>query len=487
MIIIPLDKKFSWSNPPFITFLLISLNIVIFFFLQYNDNSKFIEANNFYFRSGLSKIELPEYKKYLKKQGGSNFVNQWEKYINNEQSPWFFQMESDKGFMDALRSELIITSEDSIYSVWKRKRQNLDNQLNNIITWKYSLKAGKPELSGIVAHMFLHGSFWHLFGNMIFLLALGFIIELSLKRSWFLICYFLCGLSSVLLYIPFESNSLTPSIGASGAIAGLMGMYTVLFNIKKIRFFYFIYFYFDYVKLPAIFLLPLWLGFEIYQQIVYSNVSNVNYLAHIGGLIGGALISLFLLKFKPKSINHEFISENESKEMFESEFEKACQYIKEVKSEKAIPILKKLLTQQSNNREVLFKYYQASKYEVGSDFHHDAALRILNLKEIEPAANKLIKETLNEYLGVSKPRLTASLIRSLFKRLLKTGSLKEAEKLLKIMLQQPEKFSDLPHHLLSMINAFNKVSEVEQVKNYTVCLNKNYPNSQEAKLSSSIT
>lgn len=97
------------------------------------------------------------------------------------------------------------------------------------------------------------------------------------------------GLASVGFYWLVATPSLVPGIGASGAIAGLMGMYTVLYWTRPMRFFYFILVYFDYVRLPAIVLLPLWIGSQLVQMALDGD-SQINYLAHLGGLLGGALI-----------------------------------------------------------------------------------------------------------------------------------------------------------------------------------------------------
>jgi membrane associated rhomboid family serine protease len=478
MLIIPFDKKLSWNNPPYLTFILIFINTIIYFSFQFHDDDKFIEASHYFYRSGLFKIELPLFKEALVEQGEFNFLFEWED-DTGEGSPWFFHMESNKYFMQALKNEQLITPKNPYYKIWKSKRAELDKLLNDIVTWSYSFRAGKPTLITFFTHIFLHGDMSHLVGNMLFLLALGFIVELSISRSLYLPWYLLCGVFSALFNIPFYSNSLTPSLGASGAIAGLMGMYTVLFNVRKIRFFYFIYVYFDYVKLPAICLLPLWLGHEIYQQIAYSDTSNVNYLAHIGGLISGTILASILLKLQPNKINYEYIDENNKNELFRESLNKAESLIRELQHEKAVPILRRLLADKPDNKEVIYKFYQASKLESNSEAHHEASLKILTLTDTDAATNQLIKETLNDYIKLKKPRITAEIIGSLTNRFANAGFVDEAEKLITIMLKHPQKFIQLPQHLLKFVDCLMREGRRGKAIKYTDYLTKVYPGSQE--------
>jgi hypothetical protein len=82
-------------------------------------------------------------------------------------------------------------------------------------------------------------------------------------------------------------------LGASGAIAGLMGAYCVLWGRRKVRFFYWFFVVFDYVRAPAIWLLPAWLGWELFQMVVFSD-AGVGFEAHAGGLVSGAALAFAL-------------------------------------------------------------------------------------------------------------------------------------------------------------------------------------------------
>jgi len=482
VLIIPFDKKLNWRSPPVITFLLIVINTIVYFGFQFHDDEKSLEARHFYYRSGLDEIELPRFKEALIEQGEQEFVQQYEDYIQKEYGPWYYQMQANAKFINALQTNQIILPTDPIYKQWKSKRQELNNLLSESVTWKYSLKAAAPTLTTIISHMFLHGDFSHLLGNMIFLLAVGFIVELSMNRYLFLTAYLLSGIGSALLYIPSASDSLILSLGASGAIAGLMGMYALLFNTRKVRFFYFIGFYFDYVKLPAVYLFALWLGYEVFKQISYAHISNVNYLAHIGGLLSGGLIAYTLSKFKTIGINNDYLDESKTVEQFDHTLKQADHFIRDLHFEKAVPLLAQLLEQQPKNREVLIKYYKTSKLNIGSDEHHHAAIQILTLGENDFETDQLIIKTFNDYRKVPKARLTISLMDKLIKRFIKINAFDDAENIAKSMQKQPDKFVSLPQYLRLLINELIRSGNPEKAKKHSSYLLTNFPDHQETQI-----
>ncbi len=332
MIIIPFDKKLDWKNPPVITFA-----------FQSGDNQKYGETIDYYYDSSLAKIELPWFKEALIEQGEQKFVRQWEGEFEERYSPWFFSMQSNKEFMDQLQADQIIKKTNIDYQEWKEKRAEINQRLVNNVSHEYAYKTAEPTIVTSITHMFLHAGLGHLLGNMLFLMAVGFIVELTMQRWMYLLAYLTSGIGSVAFYTVFVTPSLIPSLGASGAIAGLMGMYAVLFNVRKIRFFYFIFVYFDYIKLPAIYLLALWLGFEIYQQLAYSAESNVNYLAHIGGLISGGLIAFAMQQLMASKINQDYLDENDEQALLDQSLEKANGYMRDLEYEKALPILDKMI------------------------------------------------------------------------------------------------------------------------------------------------
>ena len=467
MIIIPFDKKLDWKNPPVITFALILINVMVYFVFQSGDNQKYWETIDYYYDSGLAKIELPLFKEALIEQGEQKFVREWEDELEEPYSPWFFSMQSNKKFMDQLQADQIIKHTHPDYQEWKEKRAEVNQQMVSNVSHEYAYKTAEPTIITTITHMFLHAGLGHLLGNMLFLMAVGFIVELSMQRWMYLLAYLISGIGSVAFYTAFTAPSLIPSLGASGAIAGLMGMYAVLFNVRKIRFFYFIVVYFDYIKLPAIYLLALWLGFEVYQQLAYSAESNVNYLAHIGGLISGGLIAFAMQQLMASKINQTYLDENDEQALLEQSLGKANGYMRDLEYERALPILSKLLEKQPDNREVLYQYHKASKFDKGADAYHLASMKILNLSERDIATDAWVLDTLDDYLSTPKSKITISLLNALFRRFVsKPEATKAIEKILAIMQRQPDKFPLLPENLMAFSNSLSRMGDKKKAAEY---------------------
>ena len=156
--------------------------------------------------------------------------------------------------------------------------------------------------------MFMHGSILHLGGNMLFLWIFGNNVEDSMGRVKFIAFYLLGGLIAVAAQVLVEPDAAVPTIGASGAVAAVLGGYILLYPRARVVTLIFIVFFFTILELPALLIL----GFWFVQQIAFGfyGVANptgggggVAYFAHIGGFAFGLLaIKLFASRTKDYSI-----------------------------------------------------------------------------------------------------------------------------------------------------------------------------------------
>jgi membrane associated rhomboid family serine protease len=142
----------------------------------------------------------------------------------------------------------------------------------------------------LFAAMFIHGGILHLAGNMLFLWIFGNNIEDFLGPFRFILFYFLAGLGATFVQVIFSPNSRIPMIGASGAIAGVLGAYLVLYPAAKVLTLVFLFFFIRVVAIPAAYVL----GFWLFLQILSAGLGGgVAWFAHIGGfLVGIGLIRL---------------------------------------------------------------------------------------------------------------------------------------------------------------------------------------------------
>lgn len=150
----------------------------------------------------------------------------------------------------------------------------------------------------VFTSMFLHGSFMHLISNMWFLYIFGDNVEAKLGRGRFLLFYLFCGILAHSAQYIMAPSSPVPTIGASGAIAGVLGAYIVTWPRARIVTLVPLFFLFTFLQLPAVVVLGFWFILQLFQGIgtVGSQFASggVAYAAHVGGFVAGALLIKFL-------------------------------------------------------------------------------------------------------------------------------------------------------------------------------------------------
>jgi membrane associated rhomboid family serine protease len=170
--------------------------------------------------------------------------------------------------------------------------------LNKFIS-NYGIVPDHLHFSSILTSMFIHGGFLHIAGNMWFLWIFGRGIEDLLGHSRYLFFYLACGLIAGFVHVLLNPFSPVPTIGASGAIAGVMGAYLVKFPRARIYTLVPIVIFITTFELPAAFLLLYWFAIQFFNgagSIGYSQVSkgDVAWFAHVGGFLAGILLILVL-------------------------------------------------------------------------------------------------------------------------------------------------------------------------------------------------
>ncbi len=162
---------------------------------------------------------------------------------------------------------------------------------------------GVPVLLTPFTSMFLHAGILHLAGNMLFLWIFGNNIEDHLGPVRFLIFYLVSGLAAVLLYTIFSPNSQMPLVGASGAIAGVLGAYLVLYPRARVVTLMFLFYFIRIIKMPAKFMLGFWFFYQLFMSIAASGgEGGVAWLAHIGGFAFGYLWFRIFVRKKHRQI-----------------------------------------------------------------------------------------------------------------------------------------------------------------------------------------
>ncbi len=150
--------------------------------------------------------------------------------------------------------------------------------------------------TSVLTSMFLHGGWFHLGGNMLYLWIFGDNIEDSMGHGRFLMFYVICGVAAVLAQALIDPQSQVPLIGASGAIAGVLGAYLILHPRANVRVLIWLFVFVTVISVPAFIVLGIWIvgQFLAVSGDPITSEGGIAYFAHIGGFIAGmALVSLF--------------------------------------------------------------------------------------------------------------------------------------------------------------------------------------------------
>ncbi len=151
----------------------------------------------------------------------------------------------------------------------------------------------------LLTSLFIHGGWLHIIGNMLFLWAFGKSLEDAMGHTKFLMFYLVCGVAAGITDVMFNLDTTLPTVGASGAIAGVMGGYLVKFPRARIHTLIILIIFFTTVDIPAFLILIYWFVtqlFSEYGSIMQTQVMNggVAYAAHIGGFVTGMILVQFM-------------------------------------------------------------------------------------------------------------------------------------------------------------------------------------------------
>jgi rhomboid family protein len=156
-----------------------------------------------------------------------------------------------------------------------------------------------PFWSTLITSMFLHGGWMHLGGNMLYLWIFGDNLEKVMGHARFLIFYLVCGIAAALAHIAFSGGSAVPTVGASGAISGVLGGYLVLFPRNRVR----VLTRAGIMAVPAIVVLGFWIVIQLINGVgsvaTTADTGGVAYIAHVGGFVAGLVLVKLMTAGRP--------------------------------------------------------------------------------------------------------------------------------------------------------------------------------------------
>ena len=305
MLILPLHRPLTRATFPFVTAALILVNIVVFALFQSGDGARLAALDEWYESSGMARREWPGYLRYLDESGRHDERREAELLDEDERAPMLFHTRlMDVRLQAALRAhgELHTAQPGELAGL----QRDYDARAAKIVTYRFLQRHSELDPLRLVTHAFLHGDVMHLVGNLFFLAALGLLVEGALGPWRFAVLYFVGITGSGLFSAAWHWGTPGGGLGASGAIAALMGAFCVLWGTRPVRFFWWFFVLFDYVKKPAIWLLPAWVGWEAFN-LLFNRDAGVGFDAHLGGLMTGALAGWVFVR--TGQVRHNFLDE----------------------------------------------------------------------------------------------------------------------------------------------------------------------------------
>ena len=442
MLIVPLHRRMTWANAPLVTLALVLANCFVFAFLQSSDGEAIHHATKYYTQARLAAVEGPAYKTWLRDHEGKD---EHEKLAALDKDPAlaFAQIQGDDEFLDALDADKIIVPGSPEYENWKPKRTEFERLLNGAFTLRHDLRFAHFEPGRIFWAMFMHGGAEHLIGNMIFLIVLGLLVEGALGPLWFLGLYLLGGFGSALVTLAWHHADHGTALGASGAIAALMGAYCVLWGRRKVRVFYWFFVVFDYVKVPALVLLPFWFGWEV-LNLWLNRGAHIGFDAHAGGIACGALLALGLRHIG--RVRDDFVEEDERHDRAEGNkvaLEQALTHLGKLEILKARALLERVDAEEPGQLRVLIALYRCARYGNSPPQLDAAAARVLAFVPKSTDDIRELKQIYDDYAAACKgmPRLAPELMLRLASVWPRVGDDAAAEDLLR---QVGARAPDLP-------------------------------------------
>ena len=406
MLIIPYQTRFTAGSLPVVTLALILVNALVYFVFQAGDRQATQNAVAYYFGSDLPAIELPRYAAALEQRGdprAGRVLSAVPAGARDRSAGVILSaMQNDREFMRSIESGSLVPASDPAYAAWREQRSRFQALLGEVVTERYGLQPGGP-WSGLLTHQFLHGDAMHWFGNMLVLLLAGPFAEAALGRVRFLLAYLFSGASAGALFLALSGQAL---VGASGAIAGAMAMVAVLYGLRKVPVFYWLFVYFNTARVPALLLLPVWLLIEAAQWAM-SPGSRIAYSAHIGGFLAGALAAWMLKPRNPAEVQQildEQFAADDRHEQTARLLHDAEQAASRLDTGRATRAYAELLARDPGNASYAAAYFNLALLGRHSESVADSARRALSLRE--PAARAELRSV---YLKMSRPDVLQTL------------------------------------------------------------------------------
>jgi membrane associated rhomboid family serine protease len=291
-LLIPLrHENMSGRRWPVITFALIGLNVAIFLFTHWKIEAEQPKRSEVRMHLVILAATHPELK-------ATPVATEFIERVKKDSGPYWDRIaSSSRTLQDSWDAQLRLQDDPAILqSQMDSLCQQFEDSQQSSILDNFGFVPAHPRPASYITANFLHAGWLHLIGNLWFLWLSGFILEDNWGRLIYSVFYLVAGAASLLFYAWCSPGSYIPLVGASGAVAALMGAFLVRFPKMKIEMALVTFFYRFKFKAAAYWLLPLWLGVEFFYGAALGQGSSVAHWAHVGGFLFGMLGAFVIQK-----------------------------------------------------------------------------------------------------------------------------------------------------------------------------------------------
>lgn len=464
---------------------LVIIQILFFFTVQF-DNYRYRQmAIDFYFDAGLSKTEFPLYTRYLQKNMSNDVFYRRLETISSGNMPnieLYWLIRFDPFFQNSLDTNAM--PENTMYYVnWQQKRSEYKRLLNKDIVQTFSFTSARASLTGVLVSLFSTENYVQFIVNTMFLIIVGLLLEARIRMIWLLGSYLLGGILMISCYCLIAPISLIPVAATNGGVMGLLGLLTVLYGLNKEKINYYNGKTMSSVYVATFIFLPFWLVVQ-YALFYLGMINSINLVTQCFSLIGGGMIGLNLKKY----IGNELSGEEPipGTDDLRERFEQAAKEVANQNYDKAKRIYIELLEEYPTNNDVHLALFNIVKSKPSSDEYPIVVRNIFSLHDMSSTTTAMINLVFNSYLKRAEPRvqLDNELFLNLLQRFRKFGYFEDAATILKTLTQKNEdgKLSErLAREQLLLARGFVSINKKDRAEQLVQSLLEMFPDTESAR------
>jgi len=407
---------------------------------------------HFYYDSGQIQFEFPFYLQVLDARGDTELMQQLsEQNTDNLPQDVAAKMISDQDFQRGMDQGTIIPVGTPGRNGWLERRAHLQELLHDAAGGWMALDPADINPLSLIGYQFMHAGWDHLVGNILVLAIVGWLVEAIIGPGRLLGVYLVGGIIAAGGYLAMHWGRHEPLVGASGSISALMGLFAMLFAHRKVRFFYTVVVYAGFITVPALWLLPYWLGLQALEWSLDPK-SPVAFVAHICGLIAGGLFVFALKQLPGDEDTQEKLDEPEQDRSFEIKLNEARRQVMAINADVAERLLEELHQERPDDARPLEMLFTLAKLSPQSERFHQVTARILSLPQTQPELGQLGTRVREDYLKLATPApaLPPALMVQLLLHCADRQQLRESDRLLMPILRSGIRDSRIRGALLKL-------------------------------------